>query len=134
MLQPKKQKYRKHFRGKMRGKAVSGSTLAFGDVGLKALGRGWVTSQQIEATRKAISHESKRVGKIWIRIFPDKPYTKKASGARMGGGKGDIEGYVAVVKPGRVLFEITGVDKEVARKAMWLAGQKLSVATKIVER
>lgn len=134
MLQPKKQKYRKHFRGKMRGKAVSGSTLAFGDVGLKALGRGWVTSQQIEAARKAISHESKRVGKIWIRIFPDKSYTKKASGARMGGGKGDIEGYVAVVKPGRVLFEITGVDKEVARKAMWLAGQKLSVATKIVER
>ena len=113
---------------------MAGSTLAFGEVGLKALGRGWVTSQQIEAARKAISHESKRVGKIWIRIFPDKSYTKKASGARMGGGKGDIEGYVAVVKPGRILFEITGVDKEVARRSMWLASQKLSLATKIIEK
>lgn len=118
----------------MRGKAVSGSTLAFGEVGLKALDCGWVTSQQIEAARKALSHESKRIGKIWIRIFPDKSYTKRAAGARMGGGKGDIEGYVAVVKPGRILFEMTGVDRAVARRALWLAGQKLSVKSKIVEK
>ena len=113
---------------------MSGSTLAFGEVGLKALARGWVTSQQIEAARKALSHESKRIGKIWIRIFPDKSYTKKASGSRMGGGKGDIEGYVAVVKPGRILFEMTGVDREVARRSLWLAGQKLSLSVKIVEK
>lgn len=113
---------------------MSGATLAFGEVGLKALGRGWVTSQQIEAARKTLSHESKRIGKIWIRIFPDKSYTKKASGSRMGGGKGDIEGYVAVVKPGRILFEMTGVGREVARRSLWLAGQKLSLSTKIVEK
>lgn len=134
MLQPKKSKYRKHFRGNMRGVATSGATLNFGEIGLKAVSRGWVSSAQIEAARKTISHESKRGGKIWIRIFPDKSYTKKAAGVRMGGGKGEIEGYVAVVKPGRILFEITGVPRSVAKRAMWLAGRKLSVATKIIEK
>ena len=134
MLQPKRQKYRKHFRGKMRGTVIAGSSLVFGEIGLKALGRGWVTSQQIEAARKSISHTTKRAGKIWIRIFPDKPYTKKGSGSRMGGGKGDIEGYVVVVKPGRVLFEITGIPADIAKRAMWLAGQKLPIATKVIER
>lgn len=118
----------------MRGKALSGSTLAFGEIGLKAQDCGWVTGQQIEAARKALSHESKRIGKIWIRIFPDKSYTKRPAGARMGGGKGDIEGYVAVVKPGRILFEMTGIDRTVARRALWLAGQKLSLSCKIVEK
>lgn len=118
----------------MRGKAISGSSLSFGEVGLKALERGWVSSQQIESARKTISHATKRVGKMWIRIFPDKPYTKKATGSRMGGGKGDIEGYVAVVKPGRILFEVTGVSLEIAKKAMWLAARKLPIAAKVIEK
>jgi len=118
----------------MKGKALSGATLAFGEVGLKALERSWVTSQQIESARKAISHATKRVGKVWIRIFPDKSYTKKAAGSRMGGGKGDVVGYVAVVKPGRILFEITGVTKDIARRALWLAGRKLPIETKLVEK
>lgn len=134
MLQPKKQKYRKHFRGKRRGKATSGSTLAFGEYGLKAQGRGWMKSQQIEAARKAIAHHTKRVGKIWIRVFPDKTYTKRPAGARMGGGKGDPEGYVAVIKPGRVLFEIAGVDETTSREALRLAGSKLPFKTKIIEK
>lgn len=114
--------------------ATSGSTIIFGDIGLKALGRGWITAQQIEAARKAISHATKRTGKMWVRIFPDKSYTKKSSGSRMGGGKGDIEGYVAVVKPGRMIFEMTGVPEEVAQRALWLAGRKLPIATKIVNK
>jgi len=134
MLQPKKQKYRKHFRGKMRGLAVTGSRVAFGELGLKATESGWLTAQQIEAARKSISHATKRAGKMWIRIFPDKPYTKKASGAKMGRGKGDIEGYVAVIKPGRVLFEITGVPESVSRRALWLAGRKLPIASRIVSK
>lgn len=134
MLQPRKQKYRKHFRGKMRGKAMVGSTLEFGEYGLKALGCNWMTSQQIEAARKAIAHHTKRAGKIWIRTFPDKTYTKRASGAKMGGGKGDPEGYVAVIKPGRILFEVAGVEEKISKEALRLAGAKLPFKTKIVER
>jgi len=134
MLQPKRTKYRKQFRGKRRGKAVSGSDISFGEFALKALACGWITSQQIEAARKAIASYTKRMGKTWIRIFPDKPYTKRAAGARMGGGKGDVEGYVAVVKPGRVLFEITGVTREVAEEALRRAGRKIGLKTRFEEK
>jgi len=134
MLQPKKQKYRKKFRGKMRGKAMVGSSLEFGEYGLKALGCAWLTSQQIEAGRKAIAHHTKRAGKIWICVFPDKSYTKKASGARMGGGKGDIEGYVAVIKPGRIIFEIAGVAEDVGKEALRLAGAKMPFKTRVIAK
>jgi large subunit ribosomal protein L16 len=134
MLQPKKTKYRKQFRGKRKGKAMGGSELNFGEFGLKALDCGWIKSQQIEAARKSISSYTKRVGKLWIRIFPDKPYTKRAAGSRMGGGKGDIEGYVAVIKPGRIMFEITGVSKDIAQEALRRAGRKFGVKTRFVQR
>jgi large subunit ribosomal protein L16 len=134
MLQPKKQKYRKHFRGKRRGVREAGSNLDFGEYGLKSLGRGWLSSRQIEAARKAISHYTKRIGKLWIRVFPDKTYTKKAAGAPMGGGKGDIEGYVAVIRPGRMIFELTGVDKETAEEALKRAGAKLPFKTKFISK
>lgn len=134
MLQPKKTKYRKAFRGKMRGNAVRGSELATGDFGLKATTRSWVNGRQIEAARKVIVREMKRKGKLWIRIFPHKPYSKKPAEVRMGKGKGDVEGYVAVVKPGRVMFEIGGVPEDVAREALRKAAQKLPVLTKIIER
>ncbi len=134
MLQPKRQKYRKQFRGSMGGKAYAGSQLEFGDFGLKSLTCGWLTARQIEAARKTIAHETKRVGKMWLRVFPDKSYTHKGPGVRMGGGKGEIEGYVAVIKPGRILFEIGGVTEEIAREAMRLAGRKLALKTKFVQR
>jgi len=134
MLQPKRQKYRKHFRGKMRGMAVAGSRVSFGEYGLKALGRGWVSARQIEAARKTITHHTKRAGKMWIRVFPDKTYTKKGAGVRMGGGKGEIEGYVCVVKPGRVIFELAGVEEDIARESFRLATQKLPIKTKFVKR
>ncbi len=134
MLQPRKRKYRKEFRGSMKGSALRGSKVSFGEFGLKALTGGWVESRQIEAARRTISHHTKRVGKTFIRIFPHKPYTKRAAGARMGSGKGDIEGYVAVIRPGTILFELAGVTKEVADQALTMAGHKLSVRTKIVER
>ncbi len=118
----------------MKGKAQSGNALAFGEMGLKALERSWITSQQIESARKAVSHATKRMGKSWVRIFPDKPYTKKAAGSRMGGGKGDIAGYVAVVRPGKVILEITGVTKEIGHRALWLAARKLPIATKLIEK
>jgi large subunit ribosomal protein L16 len=130
MLQPKRSKYRKQFRGRRKGMAISGSDISFGEYGLKALSCGWVTSQQIEAARKAVAGYTKRVGKTWIRIFPDKPYTKRAAGSRMGGGKGDIEGYVAVIKPGRVMFEIAGVPEELAREALGRAAMKFGIKTK----
>ena len=129
MLQPKKYKYRKQFRGRRRGMAQTGSTISFGDYALKATTCGWVTSEQIEAARKTISNYTKRLGKTWIRIFPDKPYTKRPAGARMGGGKGDVAGYVAVVKPGRVMFEVAGIPKEVAQEALKRAGSKFGVKT-----
>ncbi len=134
MLQPKRQKFRKHFRGKMKGMAMAGSKVSFGDFGLKAIGRGWLSARQIEAARKAITHHTKRTGKLWIRVFPDKTYTKKGSGVRMGGGKGDIEGYVCVVKPGRVIFELAGVEKDLAKEAFRRAGRKFPFKTKFAKR
>jgi len=134
MLQPKKQKYRKHDRGSRRGNAQRGNTISFGEFGLKSLGRDWISSRQIEAARRAIVHFTKRSGKTWIRIFPDKPITKKPAGAKMGSGKGDIEEYVAVIKPGRVLFEIAGVPKDQAVEALKRAGHKLPIKTKIISR
>lgn len=134
MLQPKKRKYRKDFRGSMRGKSSRGTSVDFGEYGIKSLGRGWVTARQIEAARRAIAHKTKRTGKTWIRIFPDKPITRKPAGSKMGSGKGDIDEYVVTVKPGRVLFELAGVDEEVAREAFRIAGHKLPVKTKFVKR
>lgn len=127
MLQPKRQKYRKQFRGRMTGKSNRGNEVSFGEFGLKAVTHGWVTSRQIEAARKAITHMTQRGGKVWIRIFPDKPVTKKALGTRMGSGKGDIHEYVAVITPGRMLFEVAGVDETIARRAFQLANAKLPI-------
>ncbi len=134
MLQPKKLKYRKQFRGKRGGNAQRGNTVAFGTFGLKATTRGWVSSRQIEAARRAMTNYTKRGGKIWIRIFPDKPITKKPAESRMGSGKGDVHEYVAVVKPGRILFEMAGVAAETAQEAMRLAGGKLPVKTKFMTK
>jgi len=134
MLMPKKVKYRKQQRGHMRGKAWRGSSLEFGDFGLKTLDAAWITDRQIEAARIAMTRFVKRGGKIWIRIFPDKPVTKKPAETRMGKGKGAPEYWVAVVRPGRVLFEMEGVEESVAREAMRLASQKLPIHTKFVMR
>ena len=134
MLMPKKVKYRKQQRGRMTGKAWRGSTLAFGQFGLKVLEPGWITDRQIEASRVAITRFIKRGGKLWIRIFPDKPYTKKPAETRMGKGKGAPEKWVAVVKPGRIMFEMAGVDEATAREAMGLASHKLPIPTKFVSR
>jgi large subunit ribosomal protein L16 len=134
MLQPKKRKYRKDFRGKMRGKSYRGSTLSFGEYGLKAMGRGWLSARQIEAARRAITHSIKRGGKVWVRVFPDKPVTARPAGQRMGQGKGDIDRYVMVVTPGRILFEVAGVDEELAMKAFKKAGAKLPFKSKIIAR
>lgn len=134
MLQPKKRKYRKEFRGKRAGLAGRGASVDFGEYGLKSLGRGWLTSRQIEAARKAITHHTKRTGKLWIRVFPDKPITKKAAGSRMGSGKGDIEEYVAVIKPGRILFELAGVSDEIAKEAFRKASHKLPFNTRIIQK
>ena len=134
MLMPKKVKYRKQQRGRMRGKAWRGSSLAFGDYGLKTLDAAWITDRQIEAARIAIARFVKRGGKIWIRVFPDKPVTKKPAETRMGKGKGAPEYWVAVIKPGRILYEMEGVPESVAREAMRLAAQKLPVHTKFVMR
>ena len=134
MLQPKKRKYRKEFRGRMRGKSTRGSTLAFGEYGIKALGRAWVSSAQIEAARRAITHTIKRGGKVWIRVFPDKPVSSGPAGKRMGGGKGDIDRYVAVVTPGKILFEVAGVEKDLVMDAFERADAKLPFKTKVVSR
>ena len=134
MLQPARTKYRKMMKGRMRGKAYRGSELNQGSFGLAATECGWLTSRQIEAARVAISRYVKRGGKLWIRVFPDKPITKKPAETRMGTGKGPVEFYVAVIKPGRVLFEIEGVTDEQAAKAFSLAAHKLPVATKLVKR
>ena len=134
MLMPSKVKFRKQQRGRRKGKANSGSTLNFGDFGLKAMGDGWITARQIEASRVAMTRFVKRGGKIWIRIFPDKPITKKPTEVRMGKGKGAPEAWVAVVRPGRILFEMEGVDVATAREAMRLAAHKLPVKTKFVTR
>lgn len=134
MLQPKKQKYRKAFRGRRKGKSTRGSTVAFGEYGLKAMGRAWVSSAQIEAARRAITRSIKRGGKVWIRVFPDKPVSARPAGQRMGGGKGDVDRFVAVVTPGRVLFEIAGVEEELIKKAFNRAAAKLPFKTKIISR
>lgn len=134
MLQPKREKYRKQFRGKRKGTAGRGSKVSFGEHGLKALTAGWVTANQIEAARVAIGRKTRKGGKLWIRIFPDKPITSKPNEVGMGSGKGEVKNHVAVVKPGRILFEISGVLKEDAYTALRLAGAKLPVRTKIVSR
>jgi large subunit ribosomal protein L16 len=134
MLMPKRIKYRKQQRGRMKGKAVRGSRIAYGKYGLKALEPHWITSRQIEAARIAMTRYIKRGGKVWIRIFPDKPVTKKPAETRMGKGKGAPEFWVAVVKPGRVMFEIEGVSEDIAREAMRLAAHKLPIKTKFVSR
>jgi large subunit ribosomal protein L16 len=134
MLQPKKTKFRKQFKGKMKGNAQRGAQLAFGSFGIKSLDEKWVTSRQIEAARIAATRYMKREGQLWIRIFPDKPVTKKPLEVRMGKGKGSVEYWAAVVRPGRILFEIDGVDQEIAREALRLAAQKLPVRTKLMVR
>ncbi|MHB1004448.1 MAG: 50S ribosomal protein L16 [Chloroflexota bacterium] len=134
MLMPKRVKHRKVHRGRRGGPAIHGADLAFGEFGLKAAEAAWIDSKQIEAARRAMTHETKRGGKIWIRIFPDKPVTAKPAETRMGSGKGAPDHWVAVVKPGRVLFEIGGVSEETAREAMRLAAHKLPIETKFVAR
>lgn len=133
MLAPKRQKYRKIFRGKNRGLANRGSSISFGEYGLKALTRGFVSAAQIEAARKAIAHFTKREGKVWVRIFPGKPITAKAEG-RMGAGKGDVKEFVAVVTPGKILFELAGVNIQIAKEALQRASSKLSVKTKFLSK
>ena len=132
MLQPKRVKYRKSHKGHRRGKAQTGNTINFGDFGLQALESVWLTSRQIEAARRAITHHMRRGGNVWIRIFPDKPVTKKPAETRMGSGKGAPDHWVAVVKPGRTLFEISGVSEEVAKEAMRLASHKLPINTRFI--
>lgn len=134
MLMPKRIKFRKQQRGRMKGKATRGSTIAFGQFGLKALSPGWITARQIEAARIAMTRYIKRGGKVWIRIFPDKPVTQKPAETRMGKGKGSPEYWVAVVKPGRVLFELSGVSEEIAKEALRLASHKLPCKTKFVSQ
>ncbi len=134
MLQPKRVKYRKVHRGKLKGGAQAGNTLVFGDFGLQALEKAWLTARQIEAARRAIVHYLRRGVKLWIRVFPDKPVTKKPAETRMGSGKGSLDHWVAVVKPGRMLFEISGVTEESAREAMRLASHKLPIDTKFLTK
>lgn len=134
MLMPKRFKHRKQMRGRMKGKASRGTEVTFGDYGLQALEPGWVTARQIEAARRALVRYMRRRGKVWIRIFPDKPVTQKAAETRMGKGKGAVDHWVAVVKPGRIMFELSGLDEEAAKEAMRLATHKLSVKTKFTSR
>jgi len=134
MLQPKRVKYRKNHRGHRRGAAQSGNTLNFGDFGLQALESAWITSRQIEAARRAITHHVRRGGKIWIRVFPDKSVSKKPAETRQGGGKGSPDHWVAVVKPGRIMFEMSGVAEAVAKEAMRLASHKLPIDTRFLIR
>ena len=134
MLSPKRVKFRKRFKGRTKGLATRGNEVSFGQYGLKALEPGWVTNRQIEAARVALTRHIKRGGKVWIRIFPDKPITKKPAETRMGKGKGSPQGWVAVVKPGRVMFELEGVTPDIGRKAMALAAAKIGVKSKFVQR
>lgn len=134
MLVPKRAKYRKQMRGKMKGDSYRGTTISFGQFGLMSEDTGWISSRQIEAARRAITHYTQRGGRVWIRIFPDKPITKKPAETRMGGGKGDVSEFVAPVKKGRVLFEMGGVPKDVAFSALRLASHKLNVKTRIIEK
>ena len=132
MLMPKRVKYRKQMRGRMRGKAQRGNEVQFGEFGLQSLEPGWVSARQLEAARRAIVRAARRRGKVWIRVFPDKPITQRAAESRMGKGKGDVEFWAAVIKPGRVLFEVGGMPEDIAREALTRARYKLSVRTKIV--
>ena len=134
MLQPRRVKYRKHHRGERRGMANGGSQLAFGDYGIKAMQAAWITSRQIEAARRAITHEARRGGQVWIRIFPDKSVTARPAESRMGSGKGIVDHWVAVVKRGRILFEVGGIPQDVAYEALRLAQHKLPIDTKIISR
>ncbi len=134
MLMPKRVKYRKQMRGRMTGLSYRGATVAFGEWGLQATEPCWMTSRQIEAARRVLVRYIRRRGKVWIRVFPDKPFTKKAAETRMGNGKGAVEYYVAVIRPGRILFEMGGVSEEEAREALRLAGHKLPIKTKIIRR
>jgi len=134
MIMPKRVKYRKQMRGRLRGKAYRGSKVSFGDYGLQALEPCWMTSRQIESARRAIVRYVRRGGKLWIRVFPDKPVTAKAAETRMGSGKGSVDHWVAVIKPGRVIFEMTGVPEDVAKEAMRLASHKLPIKTQFVQR
>ena len=134
MLMPKRVKYRKQMRGRMKGKASRGTEVTFGDYGLQAVEPGWVTARQIEAARRALVRFMRRRGKVWIRIFPDKPVTKKPAETRMGKGKGPVDHWVAVVKPGRIMFELSGLDVDAARDAMRLASHKLAIKTKFIRR
>lgn len=134
LLQPKRTKYRKTFKGKRGGVATRGNSLAFGIFGLKSMEAGFITARQLEAARRAMAHFTQRGGRIWIRVFPDKPITKHPAESRMGSGKGDVEGYVAVVKPGSLIFEMGAVEKLIAEEALRLASHKLPMATKFVEK
>ena len=134
MLQPKRVKYRNHHRGRRKGVAVAGSGVDFGEFGLKSAEAAWVTSRQIEAARRAITRHARRGGKLWVRVFPDKSVTARAAETRMGSGKGPVDHWVAVVKPGRTMFEIAGVSEDVAREALRLASSKLPIETRIVAR
>ncbi len=134
MLQPKRVKFRKTHKGRRKGSAHSGTTVAFGDFGLQARESAWLTNRQIEAARRAMTRYIRRGGKVWIRIFPDKPVTKKPAETRMGGGKGAPDHWVAVVKPGRIIFEMAGVDEKIAKEAMRLASNKLPIETKFIAR
>jgi large subunit ribosomal protein L16 len=134
MLQPKRVKYRKQFRGRMKGKATRGTEVAFGDFGLQALEPCWITARQIEAARQAVVRHVRRRGKYWVRIFPDKPVTARAAETRMGKGKGEVDHWVAVVKPGRIMFELSGVSEDMAREAFRLASHKLPIKCQFVKR
>lgn len=134
MLQPKRRKYRKDFRGRRKGVSTQASEIAFGEFALKSLGRGWLTSNQIEAGRRVITHSVKRGGKVWIRVFPDKPVTARAAGQRMGGGKGDISHYVAVVKPGRIIYEVAGIPEDVVKRAFERVAAKMPFKTKMIRK
>ena len=134
MLMPKRVKWRKQMRGRMKGKALRGAEITFGEYGLQALEPGWVSARQIEAARRTIVHEMKRRGKVWIRIFPDKPYTRKPPETRMGKGKGNVEYWVAVVRPGRIMFEIAGLPEDIALEALRQATYKFSIRTRVVSR
>jgi len=134
MLEPKKVKHRKHFRGKMPGEARSGNKVTVGEFGLQSTERGWINSRQLESARKAIVKEMKRKGKLWMRAFPDLPYTGKPAEVRMGKGKGEVQGYVVVVKPGKIIFEISGVAEDIAKEAFRKAGNKLPLLSKFVTK
>ncbi len=134
LLQPKRTKYRKVFKGKRTGVSTRGNNVSFGQFGLKAMEAGWLSSRQLESARRAMAHYTQRGGRIWIRAFPDKPVTKHPAESRMGSGKGDVEGYVAVIKPGQLIFEMGAVTEEIAREALRLAAHKLPIATRFVEK